>query len=126
MSVARAGLWKLAAVLPAVALLATAAACGDRKLDDEAASPGAAAPGAAPAGNVASAPDGQAAAPQDAPPPRDPLAEAEDSIAEAQLFHKRQQSMESYASCMEKAKGLEPGPRAVIEAACKRGRGAQR
>ena len=92
MSVARAGSWKMAAVLPVVALLATAAACGDGKRGDETASPGAAAPGAAPAGNVANAPAGEAAAPQDAPPPRDPLAETEDSIAEAQLFPQRQQS----------------------------------
>jgi hypothetical protein len=46
----------------------------------------------------------------------------EDSIELAQDYNMRRGAMETYESCMAKAKGLEPGPRAVIEQACARSR----
>lgn len=101
------------------ALVLAAAACGgvDRPGADQL--PGGAPPAAAPA---SAAPAGESApAPGLAPP--DPLAEVEDSIREADLFRQRQQSMESYESCMRKAKGLEEPARTMIENACKRSRG---
>lgn len=103
-------------------LVVLAAACGgvEKAGGDDAAGSGTPPASASDAG---SAPAAQPApAPGLAPP--DPLAEVEDSIHEADLFHRRQSSMESYESCMEKAKVLEPPARAAIEAACKRSRGA--
>jgi hypothetical protein len=120
----RAGM-RLRMVLPLVAAALAAGACG----------PGGDAPGgdgsdAAPAAAAPAAPGAQPAAEAlpPAPPPGqpDPLAEARDSIQEADLYHRRQRSMESLESCMAKAKGLEPAVRATIETACKRARGEAR
>jgi len=75
----------------------------------------------------AAAPAGETRAePQPAPmsPADSLLAEQHDSIHEAELYQQRQQSMETYESCMAKARGLEPPVRATIEAACKRSPGA--
>jgi hypothetical protein len=106
-------------LLPLLATLLAAAACGGA--GDAAEEPGTAAPGAAPA-EPAHAGDG--ADPAAAPPPGlsqpSPLEIARDSMEEAELYRRRQQSMESFASCMQKAKDLEPAQRQMIEAACKR------
>ena len=71
------------------------------------------APAAAPAGGEPAAPPPGFAAP-------DPLEVARDSMQEAELYRSRQQSMESYESCMRKARDLDPPQRAMIETACKR------
>ncbi|HET7459773.1 MAG TPA: hypothetical protein VFJ82_00940 [Longimicrobium sp.] len=115
----------VAAALSAAALVcavAAAAGCGggDRPGADDA-SPAVQAPAVVPSAS----PAGEAA-PSPAPAPPDPLAQAEDSMREADLFRQRQQSMETYESCMRKAQGLEPHVRATIVAACKRSRGAPR
>lgn len=106
-------------LLPLLATLLAAAACGGA--DDGAGEPGTPAPGAAPA---APANAGGSADPAASPPPGlaqpSPLEIARDSVEEAELYRRRQQSMESFASCMQKAKDLEPAQRQVIEAACKR------
>jgi len=48
----------------------------------------------------------------------------DDSVALAKDYHQRLGSMESYASCMQKAKAADPQVRPTIEAACKRAPGA--
>ncbi|HEX8905909.1 MAG TPA: hypothetical protein VF771_13755 [Longimicrobiaceae bacterium] len=99
-------------------------------------------------------PAGEGGTPQDAPPPASadagsdsstatqgaftvtgrPVVTREDSIREAiidstreaQLYHRRQQSMETLESCLAKARAAEGPQRAVLEAACRRSRGTQR
>ena len=107
-------------ILIAAALL-VAACRGD---EGGGAAPAAAAPGAA----------APSPASESAPPPPPPaamsvedsiLAAREDSIHEAELFKQRSAQMESYESCMAKARRLEPPEvRAPIIAACGRSRGA--
>ncbi len=107
-------------VLPLLAA-ALAAGCGGGS-NDQAGEPGstagaantpAAAPAAAPAGGEPAGPPPGLAAP-------DPLEVARDSMQEAELYRQRQQSMESYESCMRKARELDASQRAMIETACKR------
>lgn len=46
----------------------------------------------------------------------------EDSIQELRLLRTRQANMDSYEECMAKTRGADPQQRAVLEAACGRGR----
>jgi len=80
---------------------------------------------AAPAATAGSAPGGGDAAAAPAPaqiwtPDDSARAARQDSIELAHDYYERLSHMETYESCMAKAKGLEPGPRAVIEQACNR------
>ncbi|HEU4561615.1 MAG TPA: hypothetical protein VFS20_27565 [Longimicrobium sp.] len=106
-------------VLPLLATILAAGGCGGA--NDDTGDPDSATPASAPASAPAAAPAGDEAA---APPPGlaapDPLEVARDSMQEAELYRQRQQSMESYESCMRKARGLDPPQRAMIETACKR------
>ncbi|HKP74845.1 MAG TPA: hypothetical protein VJT67_04845, partial [Longimicrobiaceae bacterium] len=65
--------------------------------------------------------DGEAppAAPGEAPRELTP---EQDSIQEARLYAQRQQSMESYESCMRKAAAVDGEARRIIEQACARSR----
>jgi len=109
-----------------LAALALAACGGDRAArTDGAESAGTgAAPSAAspqPAGSSAPRP---AEAPTAGPgAAQDPLAEARDSLQEAELYHRRQQSMESLESCLGKARVLDQPARGQVEAACRRSHG---
>lgn len=108
------------AALPLLAAILVAAC------DRGAKAPGATAENAPPAASAAS--EAQAApapAPDPALQPMDPLEAVRDSVQEAELYHRRIESMESYESCMAKARVLDPPARASIEAACKRSHGGR-
>jgi hypothetical protein len=116
------------ALLPLMAAALLAGGCrGDGNADDEQAPP-AAAPSAAPASDAGTAETQPAAAAPAAPVTvEDSIRMArEDSTALATDYHQRLGSMETYASCMQKAKAADPEQRPVLEGACKRARGAPR
>jgi hypothetical protein len=114
----------------AAAVLALALAAGACRGDRGGTRDGqAAAPPAASSTSPSAAGAAADAAPPAAPAPMSPtdsaLAAQEDSMHEADLFHRRQASMESEASCMAKARVADPPQRAILEAACKRSHGTQ-
>jgi len=110
------------ALAAALVLAASLGACGREQVPAEEYDPDA--PKAAPAPPAAagdpSAPPG-AAAPGAAP--AEVLTPEQDSIQEAQAYARRQRSMESYESCVAKAKDLEEPARTTIQQACGRRRG---
>jgi hypothetical protein len=81
--------------------------------------------GAAPAAAPGEPPAEAAPPPAPGAPPAPPLTPEQDSIQEARAYARRQQSMESYESCMAKADGLEEPARTTIRQACARRRAAQ-
>lgn len=70
-----------------------------------------------PAEGGAPAPD---AAPAAAAPAAAPLTPEQDSAREAQAFRRRQQSMESYDSCIAKANSVDEPVRSTLREACGR------
>jgi hypothetical protein len=98
-------------------------ACGRKPVPAEEYDPDVPAQGAAPA--APGEPTAEAAPPP-APgaPPAPPPTPEQDSIQEARAFARRQQSMESYESCVAKAEGLEEPARTTIRQACGRRRAA--
>jgi len=113
------------AVLPLLAGALLGACRGNGDEDDDAQAPPAAAASPAPV-DAGSDPAQPAAAPAPAAPMtvEDSIRIArDDSIALAKDYNQRLGSMESYASCMQKAKAGDAQVRPVLEAACKRARG---
>ena len=106
-------------ILAAALSLAAAAACGRKQVPPEEYNPDA-------------GPAQETAAPPPAPPPPAPpgaaapapapLTPEQDSAQEARAFARRQQSMESYESCMEKVAGIEEPTRTTLREACARTR----
>jgi hypothetical protein len=74
-----------------------------------------------PAEGGAPAPD--AAPGAAAPAAAAPLTPEQDSIREVQAFRRRQQSMESYESCLQKATSVDEPVRSTLREACGRSRG---
>jgi hypothetical protein len=105
----------------ALALAAAVAlgACGQKQVPAEEYDPDA----PPPAGAARSAPAAQAppAAPG-APPAAPMLTPEQDSAQEAEAFARRQQSMESYESCVAKIRGIEEPVRSTLMEACGRSR----
>lgn len=108
----------------ALALAAAIAlgACGQKQVPAEEYDPDA----PPPTGAARSAP-----APQPAPPPapgappappQPMLTPEQDSAQEAEAFARRQQSMESYESCVAKIRGIEEPVRSTLMEACGRSR----
>ena len=108
-----------AAALTLAAALALAA-CGGRTVPAEEYDPDAPV-----AQDTATPAPAAEAAPPPAPgaPPAAPLTPEQDSIQEARAFARRQQSMESYQSCIEKTNDVEEPARTTLRAACARTRG---
>ncbi len=96
-------------------------ACGRKPVPAEEYDPDVPAQGAAPAAPGEPAAE---AAPPPAPgaPPPPPLTPEQDSIQEARAYARRQQSMESYESCVAKVRGIEEPIRSTLIEACGRSR----
>ncbi|MFL5382850.1 MAG: hypothetical protein ACJ8GN_10085 [Longimicrobiaceae bacterium] len=107
----------LAAALVLAAALA-AGACGRKQVPAEEYDPDA--PKAPPAVPPPAAQAGPPAAPGAAPAPM-PTPE-QDSAQEAAFYARRQQSMESYESCVAKVRDVEEPARSTLVAACARTR----
>ena len=77
-----------------------------------------------PAGAARSAPSAAPAAGPPAPgaPPQPVLTPEQDSAQEAEAFARRQESMETYESCMAKIRDVEEPVRATLVEACGRSR----
>jgi hypothetical protein len=109
----------------ALALAVGLAACGRKQVPADAYDPdGAVAPETA-APPPAAAPAPAAAAAPGAAPAAAPLTPEQDSAREAQAFRRRQQSMESYESCIAKSSSVEEPVRTTLKQACARSRGAR-
>jgi hypothetical protein len=109
----------LAATLVLAAVLA-AGACGRKQVPAEEYDPDAPqAPPAVPPPAAQAGPPAPGAAPAPAPMPTP----EQDSAQEAALYARRQQSMESYESCVAKVRDVEEPARSTLMAACRRTRG---
>ena len=113
-------------LLPLALLLMAACGGGDPDAAPDAAPPAETAAVAQPAADEAAQPAQPAPAQVVPGSPEDIARITQDSIQEAQLYRRRQASMESVESCIAKTRAIEQPQRTILENACKRSRGAQR
>ena len=107
----------------ALVVAAELAACGKKQVPADEYDPDAP---AAPAAAAPTPPPAAGAAPAPGSAPAQALTPEQDSAQQAQDFARRQQSMETYESCMAKVRDAEEPVRSTLLAVCARRRGAPR